>query len=69
VIDTTVKQVPGKGRTNIELRFEILNLFNEANFIPAGIGNLRSNANSYEVTELTGTQTSRVMQLVARFNF
>jgi hypothetical protein len=66
---SVLKQVPIKGRTNLELRFEILNLFNKANFIPVGIGNLGSNANSYEVTELTGTQTSRVMQLVARFNF
>ena len=64
-----LKQVPIKGRTNLELRFEILNLLNKANFIPVGLGNLGSNANSYEVTELTGTQTSRVMQLVARFNF
>jgi hypothetical protein len=64
-----LKQVPVKGRTNFEFRFEILNLLNKANFIPVGIGNLGSNANSYEVTELTGTQTSRVMQLVARFNF
>jgi hypothetical protein len=64
-----LKQVPIKGRTSLEFRFEILNLFNKANFIPVGLGNLGSNANSYEVTELTGTQTSRVMQLVARFNF
>jgi hypothetical protein len=66
---SVLKQVPIKGRTNLELRFEILNLLNKANFIPVGLGNLGSNANSYEVTELTGTQTSRVMQLVARFNF
>jgi hypothetical protein len=66
---SVLKQVPIKGRTNLELRFEILNLLNKANFVPVGIGNLGSNANSYEVTELTGTQTSRVMQLVARFNF
>jgi hypothetical protein len=66
---SVLKQVPIKGRTNFEFRFEILNLFNKANFIPVGIGNLGSNGNSYEVTELTGTQTSRVMQLVARFNF
>ena len=47
---SVLKQVPIKGRTNLELRFEILNLFNRANFIPVGIGNLGSNANSYEVT-------------------
>ena len=64
-----LKQVPIKGRTNFEFRFEILNLLNRANFIPVGLGNLGNNANWYEVTTLTGTQTSRVMQLVARFNF
>jgi hypothetical protein len=64
-----LKQVPIKGRTNVELRLEFLNVLNKANFVPVGLGNLGSNANSYEVTTLTGTQTSRVMQLVARFNF
>jgi hypothetical protein len=64
-----LKQVPIKGRTNVELRFEILNLLDKANFVPVGLGNLANNANSYEVTQLTGTQTSRVVQLVARINF
>ena len=55
------------GRTNLELRAEILNAFNQANFVPvAGLGN---DIADYEVTALTGTNTSRVIQLVARINW
>ena len=68
--------MPIKGRTNFEFRFEILNLFNNANFVPTGLGtgtNLNTpsagSANGYEVTQLTGTQNARLTQLVFRFNW
>jgi hypothetical protein len=45
----------------------MLNAFNNVNFVPVGgIGNAIAN---YRVTGLTGTNTSRVIQLVARFNW
>ncbi len=55
------------GRLNIEFAAELLNAFNQANFVPVnGIGN---NIASYEVTALTGTNTARVAQLVSRINW
>ncbi len=60
------------GRSDIELAAEMLNAFNQANFVPVGIGSgatLGNTIASYEVTALTGTNTSRVIQLVARINF
>ena len=61
------------GRTDFELAIEMLNAFNEPNFVPVGgmgtntaVGN---NINNYEVTTLTGTNTSRQIQLVTRFNW
>lgn len=60
------------GRSDIELAAEMLNAFNQANFVPVGIGSgatLGNTVASYEVTALTGTNTSRVIQLVARINF
>lgn len=64
------------GRTDIELAMEMLNAFNQANFIPVGIGSSsqagQPQGNSiaqYEVTTLTGTNTSRLIQLVARINW
>ena len=60
------------GRMNIELAAELLNAFNQANFIPVGIGSgntLGNTISSYEVTGLTGTNTSRLIQFVGRFNF
>ena len=60
-------------RTDFELAIEMLNAFNEPNFVPVGgvgtntaVGN---NINNYEVTTLTGTNTSRQIQLVTRFNW
>jgi Carboxypeptidase regulatory-like domain/TonB dependent receptor len=60
------------GRSDIEFAAEMLNAFNQANFVPVGIGSgatLGNTIASYEVTALTGTNTSRVIQLVARINF
>lgn len=62
------KRVNLVGRTNFEFRVEMLNALNQANFAPvAGVGNTQ--LNNFRVTGLTGTNTSRVMQLVARFNW
>ena len=61
------KRVSVVGRTNFEFRLEMLNAFNNHNFIPvSGIGATPGN---YEVTGLTGTNTSRIIQLVSRFNW
>ncbi|MEY4635917.1 MAG: hypothetical protein RJA55_1715 [Acidobacteriota bacterium] len=56
------------GRSDLELSLEALNVFNQANFIPVGIGNGNTIAN-YEVTALTGTNTARLVQLGARFSW
>lgn len=68
------KQVKLLGRTNIEIGVELLNAFNQANFVPVGIGassaaNQGSAIANYEVTALTGTNTSRLIQLVGRINW
>ena len=61
------KRTTIKGRTNFEFAAEMLNVFNHQNFVPvSGIGSTLSN---YEVTGLTGTNTSRVVQLVSRINW
>jgi hypothetical protein len=61
------KHVQLVGRSNIEFRLEMLNALNHANFLP--VGGLGSNIASYEVTALTGTNTSRIIQLVTRINW
>jgi hypothetical protein len=64
---SVAKRVRLVGRTNFEFRLEMLNAFNQHNFIPvAGVGNAIAN---YEVTGLTGTNTARVIQLVSRINW
>ena len=61
------------GGTDLELAAEMLNAFNQANFVPVGIGNSGATQGNtianYEVTTLTGTNTSRVIQLVMRLNW
>jgi hypothetical protein len=61
------------GRTDIEFAAEMLNVFNQANFVPVGIGSgtttFGTNIANYRVTTLTGTNTSRVVQLVSRINW
>ena len=73
------------GSQNFEFGFELLNAFNQANFVPvSGFANpigtnaatnfgfvnaSGNNINNYEVTTLTGTNTSRLLQLVFRYNW
>ena len=75
---SVVKRFELIGRTNAEFRFDVLNAFNNANFVPvSGMTQVPANSNrmdgsdpdEYEVTDLTGTNTARVIQLVARFRF
>jgi hypothetical protein len=70
------KRVALFGRTNFEFRIEALNAFNNHNFDPAnyvsnnpvgGVGG--TNLTNYELDGLLGTQTSRLIQFIARFNF
>lgn len=68
------KMIPVVGRTRLEFRVEALNVFNRPNFVPVGgivnnASGLGSNPNSYEVTGLTGANTSRTVQLVSRFSW
>ena len=66
---SVLKRVPIKGRVNAEVRFEVLNAFDNVNFVPVGLGTNPNNPNNYEVTQLTGTQTARTTQIVFRLNW
>ncbi|MGQ0732862.1 MAG: carboxypeptidase regulatory-like domain-containing protein [Acidobacteriota bacterium] len=63
------------GRVTAEVRLDALNVFNHVNFSPVSGISIASNRSSgaaqtaYEVTGLTGTNTARVVQLVARLRF
>jgi hypothetical protein len=55
------------GRTRLEFHVEALNVFNTPNFIPVvGVG---ANPNDFEITQLTGANTARTVQLVTRFTW
>ena len=56
------------GRVNVEFSAEMLNVFNKANFVPDATFT-GSTLTDYLVTGLTGTNTSRVVQLVSRINW
>ena len=64
---SVAKRVKVVGRTNFEFRLEMLNVFNQANFVP--VGGIGATQGNYEVTTLTGTNQGRVIQLVSRFNW
>ncbi len=80
-----IKAVRIAGDVNFEFRVDALNVFNNVNFIPVTgitILNAATNANSplfnrsegasqsaYEVSQLTGTNTARVVQLVSRIRW
>lgn len=75
------KRVPIAGRASAEFRVDVLNAFNDVNFVPvsgmvtgvttANTNNRANGANpdDYDVTTLTGVNTARVVQLVARFRW
>jgi len=64
---SVAKRIRVVGRMNVELRAEILNVFNKVNYVP--INYLGNQAANYEVTSLTGTNTSRTTQVVGRFSW
>jgi hypothetical protein len=61
------------GRADFEVGANMLNVFNQANFVPVGIGagtaTFGSNIANYEVTALTGTNTARLIEIIARVNW
>ena len=65
------KKVRMVGRTDFEFRVEMLNALNQANFV--GVSGIGSAIANYRVQAnqggLTGTNTSRVIQFVVRFNW
>ena len=64
------KRIALWGASNLELRVDALNAFNNVNFVPNFPAAAdRSDITDWEVTGLTGTNTSRVVQLVGRINF
>ena len=72
------KNVPVWSRASVEFRVDILNAFNNVNFVPVSgmvAGTTTANTNNrasgsnpddYDVTTLTGNNTARVIQLSAR---
>jgi Carboxypeptidase regulatory-like domain/TonB dependent receptor-like, beta-barrel len=77
------KRVRIASQANVEFRFDVLNAFNNVNFVPVSgmVGgttpttdNTNNRANGanpddYDVTTLTGVNSARVVQLVARFRW
>ncbi|MGH9384248.1 MAG: carboxypeptidase regulatory-like domain-containing protein [Vicinamibacterales bacterium] len=75
------KRVRFVGQASAEFRIDVLNAFNNVNFVPvSGMVNgvTTNNANNranganpddYDVTTLTGAETARVVSLVARFRW
>lgn len=63
-----VKSVNLVNGARLEFRLEALNAFNNVNFVPvSGVGG--TTLASYEVTGLSGINTSRQIQLTGRFNW
>jgi hypothetical protein len=76
---TLMKRTKITGRTNFQFGVNILNAFNQPNFVPftqptgcnctqAGIGGTNVLSN-FELTTLAGTNTSRLIEVVTRFNW
>lgn len=63
---SAIKKVRLAGRTNAEFRAEMLNAFNHPWF--TGVTGIGSNPDSYRVTGV-GENSSRIIQLVFRFNW
>jgi hypothetical protein len=65
-MDLNVRKVVAlKGRTNLEFRMDMLNVFNVVNFTPVtGVGS--ANLSGYQIT---AANSGRTIQLVSRFNW
>jgi hypothetical protein len=70
------KRTPITGRVNVEFAAELLNAFNHPNFLPLAVINGNQNLGiggstiaGFQLTSLTGTNTSRIIQLVSRINW
>lgn len=71
-----VKRVPIAGNIRMEFRAELLNAFNRPWFSPV-IGDVNDNranplynsADEFRVTELAGSETSRIIQLISRISW
>ncbi len=75
------KRVRFGGETSVEFRVDVLNAFDNVNFVPVsgmvpGVTTTNTdnrangaNPDDYDVTTLTGTNNARVVQLVARFRW
>jgi hypothetical protein len=81
---SVVKRIDIIGRVNAEIRVDALNLFNHVNFAPVSGLTTNTTANGtnanfnrmsgdaaaqYEVIDLTGTNTFRVLQIVSRIRW
>ena len=64
---SVLKRIAIAGRVNADIRFEVLNAFNNVNFVP--VGGIGAQSGAYEVLALTGTQTARTTQIVFRVNW
>jgi hypothetical protein len=70
------KRTPITGRVNVEFAAELLNAFNHPNYLPLAVINNNqtlgiggSTIAGFQLTSLTGTNTSRIIQLVSRINW
>jgi len=75
---TFTKHTRVTARSDFQIGLNILNVFNQPNFVPVGQVGTATSINSsmatnvltnYEVTALTGTNTSRLIEIVTRFNW
>jgi hypothetical protein len=70
-----VKRIEIAGRVNADIRLDALNVFDNVNFAPVSGISFTNNrafgdaAAAYEITDLTGTNTARVLQIVGRLRF
>jgi hypothetical protein len=64
---SVAKRIGLFGSANVELRLEMLNAFNQHNFVP--VGDISDDPSDYLVTGLTGTNQARVIQIVSRINW
>jgi hypothetical protein len=72
---SVLKRIDIVGRVTAEIRLDALNVFNNVNFAPVSGLTFTTNrafgdaAAAYEVSELTGTNTARVVQIVSRIRW